>query len=58
MQEFEVVSRVDKKAENKEEILIMAIDYKEPTFIKVSASKDVTDHTKVQSDGKNCFLGK
>ena len=57
MQEFEVVSRVDKKAENQKEVLLMAIDFKEPTFIKVSAKKDVKDHTIIQSDGKNCFIG-
>jgi hypothetical protein len=57
MQEFEVVSRVDKKAQNQKEVLLMAIDFKEPTFIKVSAKKDVNDHTIIQSDGKNCFIG-
>jgi len=57
MQEFEVVSRVDKDVSNRKEVLLMAIDFKEPTFIKVRAKEDVTDHTKVYSDGKKCYVG-
>jgi hypothetical protein len=57
MQEFEVVSRVDKKADNGKEILLMAIDFREPTFIKVLAYEDVNDHSNVNSDGKNCYVG-
>lgn len=57
MEEFEVISRFDKKVENQEQVTIMAIQFVEPTFIKVSAKRDVKDHSTVTSDGKKCYLG-
>ncbi len=57
MEEFEVVSRVDRKVSTGEQVLIMAINYVGPTFIKVSAKRDVKDHTTVKSDGKKCYFG-
>ncbi len=58
MEEFEVISRVDRKNGNNKEVLLFAINFAEPTFLKISAKKDVADHSTIQSDEKMCYLGK
>ena len=56
MENYEVISRIDKKDGRNEKIELIAINYIEPTMVKVDANEDVKKGEILQLKGNEVYF--